>query len=202
MSYGLSITNSSGTVLIADDEMVPRFIMKYAIPNGVSTVNTGLPSTELPPISFQAGGFAQQRFYASNGVWMIEYNKIMTTNNAVVAYIFGNKLTSSQYGLRIFNSKGGVAYESTSRSVRVMGIFGAGALSLPQTYSVPVAVLPKIIGWQSSGGGGPGGGPSARTMAICSKGTTVTSMVAQNIPTNIGNATLNVTSVAIDITGL
>lgn len=202
MSYGFTITNNAGTILVAEDEMVPRYIMKYAIPNGVSTVNTGVSSAELPPLSFQANGFAPQRIYASNGVWMIEYNKILTLNNPAVAYIYGNKPTSNKYGLRIFNSRGGIAYESTGRSLRVVGIFGAGQLSLPTTLSVPVAVLPKIISWNTRGGGGPGGGPSAQTWAICSQGNTVTRMVAQNIPTSIGNAELKVTSVAVDITGL
>lgn len=198
MTYGFNITNSSGTILIAEDEIVPRYIMKYAIPNGISNVNTGLSASELPPLSFQAEGFAQQRMYVSNGVWMIEYNKIKTTSNPAVAYIFGNKPTNNKYGIRVYNSKGGIAYESTGRSLRVVGAFGANQLSLPRTFSVPVAVLPKIISWNTV----QGLRPMAFTMAICSNGKTVTTMVNQNVPADIGNATLKVSSLAIDITGL
>lgn len=205
MSYGFSITNSEGKVLIADGEIVPRFVMKYAVPITSSvasyTVNTTIPDSEMPPLIFQAGGYARQNIFKSGGFWQVTFTRhIGLADNTPVAYIFGNKPSTNKFGIRVFNSNGKMAYESSSKAIRVVGVFGPGQLTFPKTFSVPIAVMPKLLYWHTVQGGNPpilGHQYFPRT-----KGSTASVMLGITMPANIGQGSLNVTTIAIDITGL
>lgn len=137
--YGVQITNSSGKVLIRDDESVPMLYNKLTFTAANQTIATSVPSNLPPPMVFTRGQL-YVTLVVSGSFWAVKTGSADFTGTA---YIYGPPIVSletAKYGVQIFKANGGLAYSAGRKAIRILDV-----RNIPDVYKIPLARYSKAI---------------------------------------------------------
>lgn len=147
MAYGIQLTNSSGSAVVKEGDIVPVFHGKYVVSQAVRStdyyINTSIPSTESLCLLYVRGDVFME---AGGGVVKLNgYYQIKHRGGYGTLYVFKAPSTSydvNKYGVRIYNQNGSLAYQNSVKHLKIVTI----SPTYGQVFSYNVAIQRVIIG--------------------------------------------------------